>query len=227
MDLMTVEEFQGALPRGLRGKVSQGVIDSVNTAIADPTASRQLRENIIGYSHVLREGKWSMPEYINAVNYVSYKLMDVTNQEAFVKTFPSKYAKWKFLGVEPKTISRYVTGFHKSKLVTLLLQQTLVPTHLLNADLYQQALNQQGWLMMNAKSEKVQSDAANSLMTALRPPETKKIELDIALKEDKTIDDLRVSTAKLVEQQRVMLAAGQVTALDIAHSTIIEGEISE
>ena len=98
--------------------------------------------------------------------------------------------------------------------------QTMMPVHIINADLHQKAINQLAFLMMNANSEKVQSDSAAKLVDALKPPETQKIELDIGLKEDDSIAELRKATMELVAQQRVSIAAG-VAVKEIAHSKII------
>jgi hypothetical protein len=88
-------------------------------------------------------------------------------------------------------------------------------------------LNVQAELMLTAKSEKVRSDAANSLLTHLKVPETKKIELDLGVKQDKGIDDLRAATLKLVQQQKEMMTIGSINAEDVANSSIIELDSEE
>jgi len=75
-------------------------------------------------------------------------------------------------------------------------------------------------LMTTANSEKVRSDAANSLLTHLKAPEVKKIELDVGIKQDKTIEELRATTLDLVKQQREMLSGGTANAKQIAHSKL-------
>jgi hypothetical protein len=79
--------------------------------------------------------------------------------------------------------------------------------------------------MVHANSEKVRSDAANSLLTHLKRPEVTKIELDVGLKEDKTITDLRQATMALAASQRAMIKSGMMNAKEVAHSQIIEGEV--
>ena len=93
--------------------------------------------------------------------------------------------------------------------------------------MFQKALNVQADLMVNANSEKVRSDAANSLLTHLKRPEVTKIELDVGLKEDKTIDGLRQATMALAASQRDMIKSGMMNAKEVAHSQIIEGEVVE
>jgi hypothetical protein len=95
----------------------------------------------------------------------------------------------------------------------------------LNQDLYQKALNVQAELMVTAKSEKVRSDAANSLLTHLKMPETQKVELDVKVREDGSISQLRQATLELARAQRLAMEAGQATAEEIAHSRVIPAEV--
>jgi len=220
-ELLTVDQFKNALPTHIKSTVNQELIDTVNTSMADHEAMEIYKENLISFTGVLREGKFKLSSYISAVKYVGFKVMGSSNLDAYIKTFPDKYQQFLLEGVSSKDISSYCTAYNKSKLVNLIFEQALIPTHILNAPLFQKALNVQAALMVNEDvSPKVRCDAANSLLTHLKPPETKKIELEIGLKEDSTIKTLRDSTLALVEQQKELLAAG-VTALDIAHSKLV------
>ena len=225
---MTIDQFKAALPPQIKKSINQDIIDSINNSLHDPEALAIYKENLVSFTSVLREGKFKLSSYLSAVRYVSFKLMGSSNQDAYIKTFPDKYQRFLREGVAPKDIASYITAYNKSKLVNLIFEQALVPTHILNAPLFQKALNVQAQLMMDDNvSPKVRCDAANSLLTHLKPPETKKIELDIGLKEDSTIQILRESTLELVEQQKKLLAAG-ATALDIAQSSlIIESTLEE
>jgi hypothetical protein len=79
--------------------------------------------------------------------------------------------------------------------------------------------------MMNANSEKVRTDAANSLLNHLKKPESSKLQLDISYKEDKTLEDLRATTQALIEQQRRMLEEKVINVKDMAEAVIISKEI--
>ena len=115
-----------------------------------------------------------------------------------------------------------MTAYNKSKLVNLIFEQTLIPSYVLNQDLYQKALNVQAELMLDTDiSPKVRSDAANSLLTHLKMPETQKVELEIGMKEDSSIQALRNSTMELARQQRMMMEAGAMNAQEVAHSKLV------
>jgi len=168
----------------------------------------------------MADGRFKIADYVNAVKYVSHKLMGDSNIAAYTKTFPDKYQRFVQNGVDAKDIASYVTAYNKSKLVNLIFEQTLVPSYVLNQDLYQKALNVQAELMITAKSEKVRSDAANSLLTHLKMPETQKVELDIGVEEDSSIATLRATTLELARQQRLMVEAGAMNAQEVAHSKL-------
>lgn len=221
MTALTVEQFRVALPDKVKKSVNQELIDSINNTLIDPEMFESYRDNLLSYTKVMADGRFKVPEYVNAVRYVSHKLMGCTNIEAYTKTFPDKYARFVAQGVQAKDIASYVTAYNKSKLVNLIFEQTLIPSYVLNQDLYQKALNVQADLMINAKSEKVRTDAANSLLTQLKMPEVTKVELDIGVKEDSSINALRQATLELARQQRLSIEAGQYTPQAIAHSAVV------
>lgn len=229
MDLLTKEQFLKVLPKKNKMAVSDKLVNNINNSISDPILREAFRENILSYTNVLNDGKYKIQSYIDAVKYVSYKLMGNSNIDAYTKTFPSRYQSLVNKGADADKISSYVAMYNKTQLVNKILEQSLVPSHILNAHMYQDALNTQAHLMVTANSEKVRCDAANSLLTHLKLPETQKIELDIGVKEDKSIGDLRNATMKLVEQQKEMLEAGIMTSTEIAQSNVItvEGELVE
>ncbi len=168
----------------------------------------------------MADGRFKIENYIEAVKYVSHKLLGCSNIDAYTKTFPVKYANFVSSGVSAKDIASYVTAYNKGKLVNMIMAQTMVPSYVLNQDLYQKALNIQAELMVSAHSEKVRCDAANSLLTHLKVPETTKIELDIGVKEDSSITLLRATTLELSRMQRLAIEAGAMNAEQTAHSKL-------
>ena len=228
MSLITIEQFKQALPDKVKKSVNQELIDQINTTLSDPEMYETYRDNLVSYTRVMADGRFKISSYVEAVKYVSHKLMGCTNIEAYIKTFPDKYNRFIQQGVSAKDIASYVTAYNKNKLVNLIFEQTLIPSYVLNQDLYQRALNVQADLMITAKSEKVRCDAANSLLTQLKMPETQKVELEIGVKEDSSIAALRATTMELARQQRLMMESGAMNAQQIAHGKlIIEGEAVE
>lgn len=228
MSALTIDQFKQALPDKVKRSINQELIDQINTTLSDPEMFESYRENLLSYTKVMADGRFKVDSYVHAVKYVSHKLMGCTNIEAYTKTFPDKYARFVQQGVQAKDIASYVTAYNKSKLVNLIFEQTLIPSYVLNQDLYQKALNVQAELMVNSHSDKVRCDAANSLLTHLKMPETQKVELEIGVKEDSSIAQLRQATLELARQQRLAMEAGAMNAQEVAHAKIIiEGDVTE
>ena len=221
MTLLTTEQFKQVVPNQFKACVSQELIDQINQTLADPDMYETYRDNLLGYAHVMKEGKFKMEDYINAIKYCSHKIMGASNIDAYVKTFPDKYQAMLSAGKNAKDISSFVTSYNKNKLVNLILEQSMIPSWVLNQDMYQKALNHQLHLMLNANSEKVQSDAANSLLTHLKPPEVTKVELDIGLKKDSAMDDLKQNLAELALMQKQFISAGVTQVKDLAQQKLV------
>jgi hypothetical protein len=225
-ELITKEQFEKVLPKHVKARLTDDMVVELNQLLEDPVLRENFRDNLFGYTKLLQEGKYKLQSYIDAVKFVSYKLIGNSNLESYIKTFPNRYQRLVTEGASNETISSYATMYNKTKLVNQIYEQTLVPSHVLNADIYQKAINTQAHLMMHAKSEKVRTDAANSLLNHLKKPESNKIELDIGFKEDKSIQELREATMALAEQQRQMIQAGASVKV-VAESKIIEAEVVE
>lgn len=225
MSKLTIDELRQSLPDTIRKSVNDEVLNNINQVISDPAFYQQYRENLLSYGHVLKEGKWKISSYVDAVRYVSFKLMGLNNQDAYIKTFPGRYQYFLQKGTSAKDIASYVHSYHNNKLVNLILEQAMIPVHILGRDLFWKAVTTQAELMQTATSEKVRSDAANSIMSHLRPPETKKVELDVTAKDDGTLDALRKAVSGLVELQGQAIRNGVQTAGQIAGGRLIEGEV--
>ena len=218
---LTADELREALPVKVKKSINQQLIDQINNVMADPDTYEQYRENLLSYASVMKDGRFKVTNYITAVKYVSYKLQGRTNTAAFELTFPDKVTDWQTRAVEPKNIASYITAYNKSKLVSLLMEQTMTPVWVLNQDLYQSGLNVLAELMLTANSEKVRSDSASALLTQLKPPETKKIELDVSASGNETIKALRDATMEHVASLRQSMAAGVLSAEDVAKRPLI------
>jgi len=225
---ITLNQFQRALPKGVSTRVDQGMVDNLNGLMTDPGLRENFRDNLLSYTNVMADGKYKIGDYINAVRYMSHKLLGSSNIEAYTKTFPDRYQRLLDEGADDRTISSYCAAYNKTQLVNKVREQTLVPVHILNADVYQKAINIQASLMNDTTvSDKVRSDAANSLLTHLKQPETSKIELDVKVTEDSSIKELAAATRALAEQQQGNIIKGFSTPEQVAHSNIIEGEVVE
>ncbi len=223
---LTVEQIKSALPKNLRVAASQELADKINQASLDPIMAQHIRENFISYTTVLKDGKYKMEDYLNAATYVRFKLMGFNNEEAYQRTFPQRHENLVARGASRKDISAYVAAFHKGKLVNSIMEQTLIPVWVLNQDIYQKAINTQAELMLNANSELVRSNAADSLMNHLKKPEVKEVNLNLGAKENEGVKELNETLRKLAEQQQLAIGNG-VTTREIAAQPIYEAEYTD
>jgi hypothetical protein len=220
---LTIEEVRKALPPSLKSNATDQFVDHLNSVISDPVVAQEVRDNFISYASVLRTGKYKTDDYLNAVVYVSHKLMGKTNEDAYAATFPTRYRQLVAANRSRSEIASYVSMYNKGKLVNAILQQTMTPSWVLNQALYQKALNVQADLMENATSEKVRTDAADSLIRALTPPEPKEVNVNIGVQENSGLNELKDMMERMAHASRQQIADGAATTRDIAAMPLIEG----
>jgi hypothetical protein len=224
---VTVEQLKGVMPPRQRANITQGLVDELNQVMDDPSYREQFRENLLGYTDVLQDPNLTLPGYISAVKYVSYKMLGMTNENAWKKTFPDRFQRLLDEEKSPDYIRSVVSAYARGKTIAKIFQQAMMPVWILNQDKVQAAINVQAKLMLTARSEKVRSDAANSLLTHLKQPEATKVSLDIQVKQDETIPALRKEMTKLAAAQREALASGAMTPDAMAAAKLIEAEVIE
>lgn len=223
---LTIAMVQEAVPEEFRLKVTQEWVDQLNALGHDQDTNELIQQNFVSYVQVLKEGKWSMQDYSSAVQYVSFKLMGLTNSDSWKRTFPQRHARLVAQGVSNKDISAHVAAYHRNKLVNKLMEQSMTPAWLINQHVFQQAINRQAWLMKNARSEMVQTTAANSLLNALKRPEAAKVELEIGVRNDDGLKALNDAMAGMASKQLDAIRSG-VRTKDVINGPIINAEYRE
>lgn len=221
MSTLTIEQVTAALPAQLRTSVSQHFVDMLNNLQVDPEMAENIKENFLSYSGVLKEGRFKIEDYFNAVSYVSYKLMNMTNQEAYMRAMPHRHAALVARGATDKDISSYVAAYHKGKLVNLIMEQVMVPVWVLNQSMFQKALNVQYDLMTDPDmSGKVRTDAANSILTHLKKPEKMDFQLNMNTPESSGMKELTQALTNLANAQLEQIEKGNAKTIDIASSRL-------
>ena len=220
---LTVTDVAKALPPNLKSAATQAFVDQINNIVSDPVVAEQIRDNFISYTKVLQDGKFKTEDYLHAVTYVSFKLMGMSNQDAYFRTFPQRHARLVAANTSSKDIAAYVSAYNRGKLVNLILEQSLVPIWVLNQDAVQKAINTQVDLMTNAQSEMVRTTAANSILTHLAKPKEAGPLVNIDMRESSGMNELRETLTKLAEQQRDLIQRG-VSTKTIAEQNIVDVE---
>lgn len=201
--MLTLGEVQEALPANHRNNITQDMVNQLNALSSDPNEARYIRENFVSFSKVLQEGRFKVGDYVRAVMYVSHKVMGKSNLEAYKATFPERYKDMVDRNRQPKDIASIVTAYNKGQLVTKVMERAIVPSWILNQDMFQAALQTQYELMTDVSvSDKVRSDAANSILTHLKKPEDNKAELKIEIGLN---DGMAALESQLTQMSRLQL----------------------
>lgn len=224
--MLTIAELKEVVPKQHRTKVSQSFVDTLNTMVKDPQMAEVYQKNIITYSHVLQDGRFKLTDYFNAVLFVSYKMMGLSSMAAYQKVFPDKCRDMVNRNVSAKDMQAYASTFNKNKLVTLIYEQTLIPDHIMYASVRHRAIAAQANLL-NSTNEYVVQKAADSLMNHLKAPESAKISIEMGTKDTGVLADLSEALNRLSNQQSIAIQSGSLSAKQIAHAAIIEGELDE
>lgn len=219
--MLTVDDIANVLPTTLRGVATQSLVDKINTITTDPEIAEQVRNNFISYTSVLRDGRFKIEDYLFAVMFVSHRLMGKTNKDSYIATFPDRYQRMVANGTSAKDVAAYVSAYSKGKLVNAILEQSLVPSWVLNQDLYQDALNTQADLMMNARSEMVRCTAASSILQHLTKPKEAAVAVNIDMRETSGMKELQGMLMQLAEKQHSLISNG-ISTRDIAEQVIID-----
>lgn len=215
--MLTLKDVQESLPAGQKGHITQDMVNQLNALSRDPEEARYIRENFISFSQVLQEGRFKLGDYVRAVMYVSHKVMGKSNLEAYKSTFPDRYAQMVSDGRQPKDIASYVAAYNKGKLVNLVYERAMIPTWVLNQDIFQSAINTQYEIMNDVSvSDKVRVEAANSLLTHLKKPESNKAELKIDIGMNDGMKALEQRLTEMAHTQMKVIEGKGMSVEDVA-----------
>lgn len=224
---ITVDTLKALVPKAQRSMINDSLVEKINASCVDSTISDAIKDNFISYLNVLADGKYKIEDYLNAVKFVSYKLMDMSDIDAYIATFPDRYQRLVNEGgstFKKDDASPYVAMYKKNKLVVSIFEQTIIPSHVLNAPLFQQALNELSKIMLSSRSDMARVKAAEAILNNTKVPETKNFKLDVGINQIDAISNLRDAVEKLGEAQKLAIING-TNLKAIAESNIIEAEV--
>jgi len=225
MSKLTYKEFRRALPSNKRSLVNEEVFKTIKKIIDDPEID--ISDELISYAGVLQEGRFKVTDYAKACKYVAFKNMGMSNIDAYDRTFPGKITKWLEAGKTIDRIHQYIHRYNNSKLVVEITKRIIIPTNILNQDKVQKAINVLSDLMLNAKSEMVRMKSAETLIRELKVDEDNKLELDITIKKDESLEQLEQTLVKFAEVQYNAIKENKSTPKQIAEMNILDTTIEE
>lgn len=223
---ISVDMIKEALPPQLKPKANQALVDKLVNTFNDPDMIENFMETFISYTHVLQNSRFQMDNYINAVKYVSYKLMGLTNFDAYTKTFPDRYRNHLAKGTSIDVLHTYVHAYNKTPLVSQISEQTLIAPSILYQAEFHQALMVQVEIMNDQNvSPKTRSDAAAHVMNITQPPAVKKLQLDVGITDKTgTMGAFMDKLDDYAQNAREAIKTRQLTATDVIEHTFDNGE---
>lgn len=221
---LSQKEIADALPAHLRSAVTPKFADDLNNMAADPLIAEEFERNFITYSKVLMEGKFKTSDYLNAVAYVTYKLLGHTNQDAFKYTFPDRQRRMTAMGYDARQISSFVAAYHKGQLVQAILSQSITPAYVLHQSKYHDAIRTQHEIATDDQAlNKDRVAAADSLIKALTPPAVKEVNLNIGVKETSGMAELKSLLLGVARNQIERIENGEDVKQIAEQGLVIEG----
>lgn len=220
--MIHVDTVRKLLPKAQRNMITQEFLDRLEASISDPDIADSFKDNFITYLNVFSNcKKVKMEDYISAVKFVSYKLLNYSDIDAYALTFPERFKRLKDKGQEQ--IYAFASMYSRNKIVTQIFEQTMVPSYVLNAPLYQEAINKLVEMIRNPSTKgMVAVKACEAILQHTKPPEVVKNELSINIEQSEAITELRELTEQLAEQYRDVLNNKKMTLKEVAESPIVD-----
>lgn len=221
-----LEAIRKLVPKNQKSMITQEFVDTLEGSVKDSMIAEQFKDNFITYLNVLTSAKYRMDDYINAVKYVSFKLLGYSNIDAYASVFPERYQR---LVDEGQTqIEAFASMYNKNKLVIKIFEQTIVPTHVLNAPLHQEALSTLAGMISDPSVRGMTKvKACEAILHYTKAPEVIEGKLTIGIEQQDTIASLREVTEQLAATYKIALEGGQKSLKQLAEETIIDAEYSE
>ena len=180
-------------------------------------APEEFAEQLVTFSSVLKNGRYKAESYIKAVQYASYRQMNLSMTDAYKRTFPDRCFR-KHDQKEPKprgTIEALASIYDKTAIVQGILTQMQIPLHIMMMSERVRAANVLAYLMVNAENERIQMESADKLLNHINVPETMKVEMDVGFKADETLQQLNEKLGQIADIAQSKIKQGLATPVEI------------
>lgn len=221
-----IESLQSMLP--VKMNISEDMLEQVNNMINDEELQEQFKQNLVDFSSVLSSTRTTFQDYINAVKFVSYMLMDNSAVKSYMLAFPDRVKRLeaKYTTGSYHQITIRAQSYKQQKIVRKVLEQTLVPAYVYNTSLFQEAINTQASIMRDPKiSSRDRVAAAESVLKYTQIPEKYMANsAEVSEQGMSVIEKLAESIKALTNAQKDSIVTGN-TAKTIAQGRLWEGEV--
>ncbi len=219
MDI-TYDDFKSRLDKKSRRLLTPEIMETINCLCDDEGEEFAdiYKTNVLSYMNVMKTGKYTSMDYVKAIKYCSYRLLENSMSDSYKFAFPERYKKLRARYLKAgesevrikELVGNFAIAYNKNKVVMSIMEYMQVPDSVLNAPLRQKAINKLASLMNHSRSERIQLDSAKELILATKGPDIAKIELDVNVSND-AVADLQASLGELAMKQKAMLESGSVS----------------
>lgn len=231
--LVTLDELQNALPTR-KNAITQEIVDIINSSQEEPEfQGESLFQTAVTYESVLKGTKHSIKDYLNAIRFCAYLVSQNDNYtEAYKKTFPDREFVKERLNAPTESpkyaeLTSAASRYRRSKLVVDILTVSQVPLHMMFNGWQYEAIGVLHETMHTAKLDRDKINAAKELLAATKTPDNLKIELDVGVKENDSVQQLNDQLAIMAARQKAMLESGAATLEEYGNMKVVEGEVIE
>jgi len=218
--MLTLEAVQKLVPKQQRTLITKEFLNRIERSVKRHDEAEEIKKNYISYLHVLKTGRYRMDDYLNAVTYVTFKLLNYTNINAYAATFPERYAR---ITRDKGQVDAYASLYNSNKLVNEIYAQTVIPTHILNAPLHQEALSTLAGVIKDPDIKGlVKVKACEAILEYTKAPTIIESKLTIGIEQQQTISDLRQVTEQLADTLKVALQEGKTNLRHVADMNIVD-----
>ena len=217
---VTLFDLQCAMP-SKKNTVTQEIADIINKVQQEPEFQGEtLLQTMVTYQNVLQTAKVGIKEYISAIRFCAYLIgMDDNYTEAYKRVFYERkfvQDRMQLATDDPRygELTSAASRYRRSKLVVDILTLSQIPMEIMFAGMRYKAVGVLANVMMTAKYDRDKIAAASQLLLATKSDNIK-VDLDINVKENTAVTDLRAQLAQMAATQVAYLESGTATLKEL------------
>lgn len=241
--LFTKEQLIQKLP-SKKKTITQEVVDLINQANSAPEFNGdEFIKTMVDYQSAMVDSRASIKEYINALKFCSYLEDEQANGGTITNAYIRARAHDDFVINHkdlPKDSGGYkmlvaaATRYRKTSLVQKILTQADMPLYLMFQGARYKAVAVLAREMESSQHARDRINAADRLLTHVKPPENIQLELDIGVSDNSALEELNMQLAELATKQKRHMELGTMDLKDMGalkprgeDVEIIEAEVSD
>lgn len=235
---MTVEDLKKRFP-AKKNTINEDTVALINEASNDPSFNGdEFVNTLMDYQNVMSTCSGSMKEYINAVKFCAYLEAEEFNiTEAYKRARANDQFVIDRLDAEVgsgpyRELTSAASRYNRSPMVRQILTQSDMPLYLMFQGARYKAVSILANEMVSATYSKDRINAADKLLSHVKPPENVQIELDIGVKENSAVQQLNDQLAELAVRQKTHLEAGstdlgKLGSMKVKSDDILDAEVDD